>query len=714
MAPRRRLLPLLLLLLLPHFVLCSVAATVNDADLIFNGFRGADLHLDGTAKITPEGLLQLTNMTKQVRGHAFLPLPLPFLIRTNNATAAGAPTSTTPVSFSAIYAFGILSQFPGLSGNGIAFALAPSLDFAGVTGSQYFGLLNSSTNGNASNHLFFIELDTIFNPEIEDINDNHVGVDINSIRSNVSEPAAYYDGGSDGRPRNLSLISGEPMIVWVDYDGPAMLLNVTIAPLNVTNRPKRPLLSVPVNLSAVINDRMYVGFASSTGSFITSHYILGWSFRLNGGPARPLNISALPKLPPRPVVSTSSSSRRALAAWVSAAVVASLLAIFASAAFYIHRRNKFAELVEDWEEEYGANRFAYRDLYRATKGFSDKGLLGVGGFGRVYKGYLPSIKSEVAIKRVTHDSKQGGVKEFIAEVVSIGQLRHRNLVQLLGYCRRKGELLLVYDYMPNGSLDKLLFTTNDGSTEATEIVVDDPSAPSPSQPPAETVLSWSQRVRIIKGVASGLYYLHEEWEKVVIHRDIKASNILLDAEFNGRLGDFGLARLYDHGAAPRTTHVVGTMGYLAPELTRTGRVTKATDVFAFGVFVLEVACGRRPIEPEAAGEKLVLPDWVLGNWRRGTVLDVLDAKLTGGYPVEEAEMVLRLGLLCSHPSAAARPTMKQVLEFLDGDAPLPEMGVSGLLRAVAAVETLHKEMMEDYITTESSPFITESVLWTGR
>ena len=165
------------------------------------------------------------------------------------------------------------------------------------------------------------------------------------------------------------------------------------------------------------------------------------------------------------------------------------------------------------------------------------------------------------------------MKEFVAEIISMGRLRHRNLVQLLGYCRRKGELLLVYDYMPNGSLDKFLYGKEN------------------------TNLNWLQRFRILKGVASGLLYLHEEWEHVVLHRDVKSSNVLLDAELNGRLGDFGLARLYDHGTNPQTTHVVGTIGYLAPELTRTGRATTYTDVFGFGAFMLEVACGRRPIEP---------------------------------------------------------------------------------------------------------------------
>lgn len=276
-------------------------------------------------------------------------------------------------------------------------------------------------------------------------------------------------------------------------------------------------------------------------------------------------------------------------------------------------------------------------------------LVGVGGFGRVYKGVLQSSKLEIAVKRVSHDSKQG-MKEFIAEVVSIGRLQHRNLVQLLGYCRRKGELLLVYEYMANGSLDKHLYSEGD-----------------------KRVLDWDQRLQIIKGIASGLLYLHEEWEKVIVHRDIKTSNVLLDSEMNSRLGDFGLARLYDRGADPLTTHVVGTIGYLAPELGRSSKATPLTDIFAFGIFILEVTCGRRPIMQVPEGEQHVLVDWVLEHWHKGSITEIVDTKLHGNYNVDEVCLVLKLGLLCSHPLSNARPNIRQVMKYLTGDMAMPEL-----------------------------------------
>ena len=160
--------------------------------------------------------------------------------------------------------------------------------------------------------------------------------------------------------------------------------------------------------------------------------------------------------------------------------------------------------------------------------------------------------------------------------------------------------------------------------------------------------------------------------KVVLHRDIKPSNVLLDDDMNGRLGDFGLARLYDHGADPQTTHVVGTIGYLAPELARTSKATPLTDVFSFGIFVLEVICGRKPIEQTAQDSQLMLVDWVLDFWRKGSLEGSVDIKLRGDYDVDEACLILKLGLLCSHPFTSARPTMRQVLNYLNGNMPLPD------------------------------------------
>ncbi|XP_062206032.1 L-type lectin-domain containing receptor kinase SIT2-like [Phragmites australis] len=620
-----------------HAAVAAAASGGGGAQFIYNGFSGARLDLDGMALVEPDGKLMLTNVTSQLKGHAFHPAAFRFHDddRTPNGTAR---------SFSTAFVFAIVSDYVTVSGNGLAFFVMPSKNLSAASPSQFLGLFNSQNNGNASNNAFAVELDTILNSEFRDINSNHVGVDVNGLVSIAAEPAGYYAEDDTGGFRNLSLFSGDAMQVWVDYDGRATVLNVTLAPAEAP-KPRKPLISVAVDLSPVVSDTAYVGLSSSTGPYQTRHYVLGWSFALDGA-APPLDYAMLPKM------TRVVTKRRSKALYVVLPVAMPLLAlaVVAGVSQLAWRRFRYAELREDWEVEFGPHRFAYKDLFHATDGFDGKHLLGVGGFGRVYKGVLPSSKTEVAVKIVSHDASQG-MKQFIAEVASIGRLRQRNVVQLLGYCRRKGELLLVYDYMPNGSLDRWLY---------------DHDAPP---------LSWAQRLRAIRGVASGLLYLHEDWEQVVIHRDIKASNVLLDGEMNARLGDFGLARLYDRSAGPQITHVVGTMGYLAPELAHTRRVTPATDVFAFGSFVLEVACGRRPIKHDAEDGDgwFVLVDWVLELWRKDALVDAADARLCGDYPADEMTLALKLGLLCSHPAPAARPSMRQVMQYLDGDTLLPEL-----------------------------------------
>ncbi|KAF3443483.1 hypothetical protein FNV43_RR13165 [Rhamnella rubrinervis] len=567
-------------------------------------------------------LLSTHQHFKEPKGSCFYKIPLSF----NSSSSALIPFP----SFSTNFAFAMVPEFPYLSGHGMAFTISPSMDFSQAVATRYLGLFNFTDIGLPTNHVFAIELDTIENPEFEDIDDNHVGIDVNSLKSVKSAPASYFSG-AEGKNISLKLINGEPMQLWIDYNAPQKTLNVTLAPLR-SQKPNRPLLSTAIDLSQFLLEKMYVGFASATGSVASNHYVLGWSFN-KSGPAQNLEIS---KLPPVPSHKKRSQNPTKIIM-------------------------KYEEVREEWETEYGPHRFSYKDLYVATKGFKETQLLGAGGFGKVYEGTLPNSDLQIAVKKVSHDSKQG-MKEFVAEIASMGRLRHRNLVQLLGYCRRKGELHLVYDYMSNGSLDKFLFSNEKPN------------------------LSWLHRFRVIKGVASALLYLHEEWEQVVLHRDVKASNVLLDADLNGRLGDFGLARLYDHGTNPQTTHVVGTVGYLAPELTRTGKATTKTDVFAFGAFMLEVACGRRPIHLQGQTEELILVDFVLECWKRGAILDASDQNLEGNYLAEEMELVLKLGLLCSHSIPAMRPDMRQVMQYLDGITSLPEIQTDiGVLRVCLQV-----------------------------
>ncbi|KAK7292933.1 hypothetical protein RJT34_15791 [Clitoria ternatea] len=653
------------------FLLVRIVAS-EDTSFIYNGFHSSPVHLDGIAEFTPNGLLRLTNDTTQQKGHAFYPNPIPFKNTFNRSVS----------SFSTTFVFAIRSEYPNLSGHGIVFVVAPTKGLPNSVPSQYLGLFNRTNNGNYNNHVFGVEFDTIQSNEFDDTNDNHVGININNLRSVKSAPAGYFN---DGGFKNLSLSSGDPMQVWVEYDGVNKQINVTLAPI-IVDKPEKPLLSFTKDLSPILNNNMYVGFSSSTGSVLTSHYVLGWSFKINGQ-AQQLAISELPKLP-------RFSEKKECKFLTIGLPLISLNLVFVitlSVAYFVKRKKKFAELLEDWEEEYGPRRFRYKDIYFATKGFKEKELLGSGGFGRVYKGVMPISKTKIAVKRVSHGSRQR-VRQFVAEIVSIGRLRHRNLVPFLGYCRRQGELLLVYDLMPNGSLDKYLY----------------------NQP--RVTLNWNQRFRIIKGVASGLHYLHEEWEQVVVHRDIKASNVLLDAELNGRLGDFGLARLYDHGSNPQTTHVVGTLGYLAPEHARTGKATTSSDVFAFGAFLLEVVCGRRPIEHIGESESVILVDSVYDWWKRGEILIAKDPNLGSDYRSEEVKLVLKLGLLCSQSEPLVRPSMREVVQYLEMDVPLPDLSSSGLF---FGYQEPFQKFPLSYASSIDRPFsytssIADSILSGGR
>ncbi|KAF8388772.1 hypothetical protein HHK36_025452 [Tetracentron sinense] len=596
-------------------------------EFFYGGFNGVgnNISLNGVAEIEKNGILRLTNETSHLIGHAFYPSPLQF----KNSSDG------TAFSFSTSFAFALVSKIPKYGGHGLAFTISPTKELRGAFPIQYMGLFNESNNGNSSNHVFAVEFDTVQNLGLGDMDDNHVGIDINSLKSNASVTAAYFS--DDSTKQDLNLKSGKTIQAWIDYDSARNLLDVRLS--LSSSKPSSPILSCALDLSPILEDSMYVGFSASTGQLASSHFVFGWSFKMNGK-ARTLELSSLPSLP--------GPKRKHTALTIGVSVSVALLMISAiSVLIYILKKNKNADEIEGWELDIVPHRFSYQELKQATNGFREKELVGIGGFGRVYRGTLPNSDIQIAVKRISNESKQG-LREFVSEIASIGRLRHRNLVQLQGWCRSQDDLLIVYDYMPNGSLDKFLF--------------DEP----------KSILTWEQRFNIIKGVASGLLYLHEEWEQIVIHRDIKASNVLLDSEFNGRLGDFGLARLYEHGSNSSTTRVAGTLGYIAPELTRTGKATASSDVFAFGAVLLEVTCGRKPVEAKALPEEMILVDWVWEKWREGRMVDVVDPRLGGEYDEREVVMVLKLGVMCSNGAPGARPSMRQVVRYLEGEVVVPE------------------------------------------
>ncbi|KAL6888401.1 hypothetical protein ACP4OV_009427 [Aristida adscensionis] len=407
----------------------------------------------------------------------------------------------------------------------------------------------------------------------------------------------------------------------------------------------------------------FVATLSSSYPNNTSGLVKGYSCYVRYQIGKGFNITIPPQIaapPPPPGLSPRPAGLKAgLVAGVAIGSVAFVTSISVLVCFLWQRRRRKARKLEldvmdndvpleELEKGTGPKRFRYSELATATSFFSNNQKLGEGGFGSVYRGYLKDMDLHVAIKRVSKGSKQGR-KEYVSEVKIISRLRHRNLVQLIGWCHGGGEFLLVYELMLNGSLDTHIHKCN--------------------------MLSWQLRHEIVLGIGSALLYLHQDWEQCVLHRDIKPSNVMLDASFNAKLGDFGLARLVDHQRESHTTVLAGTMGYMDPECMVTGRANTSSDVFSFGVLVLEITCGRRPIVVVDTEEyaTMHLVQWVWEFYGRGSVIDAADARLNGEFNIEEMERVMVIALWCAHPDRTLRPSMRQVVNVLRLQAPLPNL-----------------------------------------
>ncbi|XP_061358411.1 G-type lectin S-receptor-like serine/threonine-protein kinase At1g67520 [Gastrolobium bilobum] len=294
--------------------------------------------------------------------------------------------------------------------------------------------------------------------------------------------------------------------------------------------------------------------------------------------------------------------------------------------------------------------FSYASIMAATNRFKPENKLGEGGFGPVYKGLLPQGE-EIAIKKLSKGSGQG-VIEFKNELVLISELQHMNIVQLLGCCIHEDQRMLIYEYMPNKSLDFFLFD----STQSKK-------------------LDWKKRFNIIDGIAQGLLYLHKYSRLRVVHRDLKASNILLDANMNPKISDFGMARIFTQGESDlNTKRIVGTYGYMSPEYAMEGIFSIKSDVYAFGVLLLEIISGRRNNSFYNAEGPLNLVGHAWELWRQGQGLELVDSNLSESLIQDEALRCIHVGLLCVEESAADRPTMSEIIPMLTSEStslPLP-------------------------------------------
>ncbi|KAL6629884.1 hypothetical protein ACP70R_029649 [Stipagrostis hirtigluma subsp. patula] len=300
-------------------------------------------------------------------------------------------------------------------------------------------------------------------------------------------------------------------------------------------------------------------------------------------------------------------------------------------------------------------RYTYKDILRATENFNPLNKIGEGGFGSVYKGRLKN-GTIVAVKVLSLESRQG-VKEFLNELMAMSDISHDNLVKLYGYCVEGDQRILVYNYLENNSLSQTLLGSGHSNIQ----------------------FNWRTRVNICLGIARGLAYLHEVVKPHIVHRDIKASNILLDRDLTPKISDFGLAKLLPPNATHISTRVAGTLGYLAPEYAIRGQVTRKSDVYSFGVLLLEIVSGRSntntrlPYEdqillekfPEITNGVLLLQTWMY--YEQGSLEKIIDSSLGDDLDVAEACRFLKIGLLCTQDVTRHRPTMSAVISMLTGE-----------------------------------------------
>ncbi|KAM0933909.1 putative non-specific protein-tyrosine kinase RLK-Pelle-RLCK-XV family [Dioscorea sansibarensis] len=288
--------------------------------------------------------------------------------------------------------------------------------------------------------------------------------------------------------------------------------------------------------------------------------------------------------------------------------------------------------------------FSLKELQSATNNFNYDNKLGEGGFGSVYWGQLWD-GSQIAVKRLKVWSNKAEM-EFAVEVEILARVRHKNLLGLRGYCAEGQERLIVYDYMPNLSLLSHLH----------------------GQHSAECLLDWGRRTKIAIGSAEGIAYLHHNVTPHIIHRDIKASNVLLNSDFEALVADFGFAKLVPDGATHVTTKVKGTLGYLAPEYAMLGKASESCDVYSFGVVLLELVSGKKPIEKLSPTSKRTITEWALPLAQEGKFKEMADPKLNGNFIESELKRMVIVALICSQNQPERRPSMLEVVDLLKGNS----------------------------------------------
>ncbi|KAG4931444.1 hypothetical protein AAZX31_17G210600 [Glycine max] len=579
----------------------------------FNDTESANLiGTAGVAKIE-NGTIVLNPLIENGVGRAIYGQPL----HLKNSSNGNVTDFSTRFSFT----IGVPTQTN--YGDGFAFYVAPLL-FQIPQKSESDGS-TLGLYGDTQNNIVAVEFDTYVNDDDPPV--QHVGINNNSVASlNYSR----FDIESNIGKMGHALIT---------HNASAKLLSVSWFFEGTSSgfTPNANSLSYHIDLGETLPEWVNVGFSGATGSSSEQNVIHSWEF------ASTLNSTSLEvnKENTDMIVKYKFHVKLVVVA-VTCSIFLVLLIIGVSLLIFIKKTRR--EDSSDLDKASMPRRFGYNELVAATNGFADDRRLGEGGYGEVYKGFLSDLGRVVAVKRIFSDV-ENSEEIFTNEVKIISRLIHKNLVQFMGWCHEEGKLLMVFEYMTNGSLDNHLFGNR-------------------------RTLTWGVRYKIALGVVRALRYLHEDAEQCVLHRDIKSANVLLDTDFNTKVSDFGMAKLVDPRLRTQKTKVVGTYGYLAPEYVKEGRASKESDMYGFGVLALEIACGKRTYE-DREHNHVPLTNWVWKHYVEGNILNAADKGLKGDYDVNEMTCLLTVGIWCSHPDHKKRPKAEQVINALKQETPLP-------------------------------------------
>ncbi|GMI75607.1 L-type lectin receptor kinase S.7 [Hibiscus trionum] len=546
------------------------------------------------------------------------------------------PHTNTPASFQTTFAF----QFSNSSnasadgihhgGSGLTFIIVPDEFTVGRAG-PWLGMLNDACQEDYK--AVGIEFDTRQNPEFGDPNDNHVGINLASVVSAKTVDASDF---------GVLLNDGSVHRAWITYDGPRRWMDIHLG-TDGRDLPSKPIFSGSLDLSPHLNEYMFIGFSASTGNKTQIHNVLSWNFSATSQAFLrfPSEETCESKINLQKTEATQTTQKRSTKEPSSSFFIFIAVAVLALATmigfFFCSRRvrtdnSKLTALSEKTQRPRPPNkprRFTFSEISSATRGFSEAEMLGSDARGVYYRGKL-SNGCQVAIKRLSAgflNSQQGlDRRRLLKEIGAMGRVRHPNLVPIRGWCNDNREMMIVYDFYSNGSLDKWLFGAG--------------------------VLPWTRRFRVINDVAEALSFLHS---KQLAHKNMKTSSVFLDVSFRAVLGDFGMVLSATDSRRFESA------------------ISQTADVFEFGIFVLEVVSGRGRLEAEAEQEERDLVDYAWRMHVKDEKVKVVDGRMGSLVNSEQAIRVLDIGLLCTLNESKGRPSMEEVVGYLSMDTPFPEL-----------------------------------------